>query len=81
MRIERQVKKVVNVNKLKGKIVEQNLSVEKLAELMGINKSTIYRKIANDGSDFSIDEVDSMIKILNLSADDVISIFFKQIVA
>ncbi|MGW8381244.1 helix-turn-helix domain-containing protein [Streptococcus parasuis] len=72
---------MVNVNKLKGKIVEQNLSVEKLAELMGINKSTIYRKIANDGSDFSIDEVNSMIKILNLSADDVISIFFKQIVA
>lgn len=72
---------MVNVNKLKGKIVEQNLSVEKLAELMNINKSTLYRKIANDGSDFSIDEVDVIIKVLNLSADEVIAIFFKQIVA
>ncbi|WP_113674532.1 helix-turn-helix domain-containing protein [Vallitalea guaymasensis] len=72
---------MVNISKLKGKIVERDLSVEKLAEIMEINKSTLYRKMANNGVDLSIDEINDIIKALNLSVDDVISIFFTQLIA
>ena len=34
---------MVNVNKLRGKIVENGMSVEKLAGAIGVDKATIYR--------------------------------------
>lgn len=81
MRIERKVKKVVNVNKLKGKIIERNMSVEKLANSMGLNKSTIYRKLSNDGENLTVKEIDTVIETLKLSSTEVLSIFFTQVFA
>ena len=49
---------MVNVNKLKGKIVERGLNVDGLAEKVGMDKSTFYRKLANEGSTFTIGEAD-----------------------
>lgn len=36
----------MNANKLKGKIVERGTNVEKLAEYLGMDKSTLYRKLS-----------------------------------
>lgn len=72
---------MVNINKLKGKIVENNLTIEKLADLIGIDRSTLYRKFGNKGENFTIKEANLIAKALNLTAAEVNSIFFAQIVA
>ena len=40
----------VNVDKLHGKIRELRLSVADVAEKMGIDRSTLYRKLGNNGA-------------------------------
>ena len=37
----------MNINKLKGKMVEHEITVEMLADSMGYHPSTLYRKIDN----------------------------------
>ena len=73
--------KMVNINKLKGKIVESGLSMEILAKKIGINKSTLYRKINGKGNSFSIKEADLIVETLALSQAEAIAIFFAQLVA
>lgn len=36
----------MNINKLKGKMVEKEKDVEWVAKLLGCDKSTVYRKFA-----------------------------------
>ena len=59
MRHETSVK-MVNVNKLKGKIVENGMSIENLATVIGVDRATIYRKLNGNGASFSIKEADSI---------------------
>ena len=72
---------MVNINKLKGKIVENGLTIEKLADNIGIDRSTLYRKINNNGETFTIKEADLIVNALNLTAEEAKAIFFSQIVA
>lgn len=72
---------MTNMNLLKSKIVENGLSVEKIVESIGINKSTFYRKLANEGENFTVEEVYKIASALNLSAREVNSIFFNIDVA
>jgi hypothetical protein len=74
------MKTIVDVPKLKGKIVEQELDMRTLAEKIGMDKSTFYRKINNGGS-FSIEEAQAIAIELELTDSEAISIFFKRIVA
>lgn len=34
-------------NKLKGKIIEKGLNIEKVSNLIGMDKATFYRKLSN----------------------------------
>lgn len=72
---------MVNINKLKGKIVENGLTIEKLADNIGIDRSTLYRKINNNGETFTIKEADLILNALNLTAEEAKAIFFSQLVA
>lgn len=72
---------MINVNKLKGKIVENGMSVAGLAERMGIDRATLYRKISNDGENMTISEAEKISNILNLTMEEVNSIFFSRFVA
>lgn len=67
---------LINVPKLKGKITEKGYSQANLASLVGIDRSTFYRKMKNGGKKFSIEEVNHIIKTLSLSRDEAIAIFF-----
>ena len=71
----------VNADKFKGKVVEKGMSIESLAEMMNLDRSTIYRKINNNGDSFTVKELRKIVSILNLSMDDVRSIFFENTVA
>ena len=72
---------MVNTNKLKGKIVERGLSITSLAEEMGINRATMYRKLANGGENISVHEANVMARYLKLSQQEAMDIFFGEIVA
>lgn len=72
---------MVNVNKLKGKIVENGLTVEKLADMIEMERSTLYRKLAKKGETFTIKEANLIAKALKLTVDEANSIFFASVVA
>ena len=72
---------MVNILKLKGKIVEAGLNISILSKELSIDRSTFYRKLNEDNTEFTIKEVNIMIDKLNLSFNDVKSIFFSQSVA
>lgn len=72
---------MVNINKLKGKIVENGLTIDKLAKEIGLDRSTLYRKINNDGETFSIREANLICSVLGLTGQEATEIFFSQYVA
>ena len=72
---------MVNVNKLRGKIVENGLTIDEVADKMGINRATFYRKLNSGGKNFLIRDVDALVKILLLKSDEATAIFFAQYVA
>jgi len=65
----------MNSKKLRIKLIEQEKTLEALAEYLGCNITTLYRKL-NGESDFSRAEVQLTATFLNLSASDVNAIFF-----
>lgn len=72
---------MVNVNLLKGKIIEKGLTVSELAAKIGIDKATFYRKLRSKGENFTIKEADLIASNLALNRDEINSIFFSQFVA
>lgn len=72
---------MVNINKLKGKIVERGLTVEKLAEKIGVDRSTLYRKLAASGEPFTVKEANLICRALELDGQEAMAIFFSNYVA
>ncbi len=71
----------VNVNKLKGKIIENGETVATLAEKIGIDRATLYRKLSNNGETMLIKDANKIVMALNLSKDEAMAIFFSSDVA
>lgn len=71
---------MVNTRLLRDKIEEKRTSISEVAARMGVDKATLYRRIANSES-FTIGEVGKITEILNLSHDEAVSIFFSRSVA
>jgi DNA-binding phage protein len=70
----------MNIPKLKGKIVEREMNMEQLADAMGIDRSTLYRKMSPDKDKkpedkITIGDAVKMKEILNLSNDEAYEIF------
>lgn len=64
----------MNINKLRGKIVESGMNVEKLAESIGLHPSSLYRKL-NDAEKITIGEAIKMKKALSMSDSEASEIF------
>lgn len=66
---------MLNSNKLRGVMAEKNMTAEKLSNILGINPTTFYRK--RDGiSEFTRSEIQIIANVLELTMEDVESIFF-----
>ncbi len=72
---------MVNVNKLRGQIVEKGFNVETLADAIGMDRSTFYRRLNNRGETFSIREANLICDRLRLNKEEAMSIFFSHFVA
>ncbi|WP_337400322.1 helix-turn-helix transcriptional regulator [Congzhengia sp.] len=66
----------MNVPKLKRKIAEKNYNISTLSKTIGIDKSTFYRKTRSNSPGFSIREVKMISNALELTGDEINSIFF-----
>lgn len=64
----------MNINKLRAKIVEKGLNVEELARLIGVNRSSMYRKLNN--CRITIAEAKRIREVLELSGEEASDIFF-----
>ncbi len=67
---------MVNINKLKGVIVEKGLTQSEMAKKMGISDRTFYNKMKRRV--FNSDEIIEIASILAIGEKDVIAIFFDQ---
>lgn len=71
----------VNINKLKGKIIENGLKVADVALSMGIAESSLYRKLADGGRRITIKEANDITSCLHLTPEEAMAIFFSDQVA
>lgn len=70
---------MLDVSRLKSKIVEKNTSIKELSRKIGINHTTFYRKLKSNS--FSIEEADKIAAALSLTNKEATAIFFSQFVA
>lgn len=66
---------MLNITRLSDKIAQKGLTISALADSIGVNKSTFYRKLNNGGDNFLLWEIESVAKHLGLSQQDIIEIF------
>lgn len=64
----------MELNKLKGKIVEKGWNVETLAEQIGIERSAMYRKL-NNFEKITIGEAKKIATALDLTNEEASNIF------
>ena len=64
----------MNVSKLKGKIVEKEMNVEILAAMIGVDRSSLYRKLSN-GEKITIGEASRIKDALGLTSAEAYDIF------
>lgn len=70
----------MNINDLNAEIARRGLTIPKLAELVGIDKKTLYSRMKCETS-FKQTEIVKISKILNLSKDKIFGIFFADSVS
>lgn len=66
---------MVDVNRLKGKLVEKGVNVETLAKLIGSERSTLYRKL-NNAEKITVGEAKKMQVALEIPIEEAAAIFF-----
>ena len=69
---------MVNLNLLRAKIVENNTTQESVANSIGVSRTTFHRKLKANGSQFTVEEVAGIARVLSLSSTDIMRIFFAQ---
>lgn len=68
---------VMNINKLKAKIVERGMNVETLADSVGIDRSSMYRKL-NNFDRILIGEAKKIKAALELTDEEATLIFLQD---
>ena len=64
----------MNVNKLKGMIIANGMNIEQLADEIGIDRSSMYRKL-NSFEKITIGEAIKIKKVLHMNNEQAIEIF------
>lgn len=72
---------MVDIKTLKQTMTARGWTVEKLSEAIGIDRATLFRRFQNNGQDFTVEEVNSVVSALKLSREEAHSIFFPDQVA
>ena len=70
----------MNIFDLKAEIARRDLTIPKLAKLIGMDKKTLYSRI-NGETTFKQTEIAKISQVLELSEDMIMSIFFADVVS
>lgn len=70
----------MNRNELKGRIVAKGFKVEDFCKEIGMKRVTFDRRMKGQ-SEFTRDEIVQIVNVLDLSMDEMYSIFFTEKVA
>ena len=65
----------IDVERIKIRMSELNLTVKDVVSALGIDESTYYRKMANDGKTFSVEQVQKLSVLLDLTRQEASEIF------
>jgi transcriptional regulator with XRE-family HTH domain len=65
---------MVNTKKLRGKIIERGLNYEKVAECLNVSSCTFGKKMRNISA-FTLNEVEVLIKLLNIPVSEIVDYF------
>ena len=68
---------MVDVQKLRDAIRKSEHTIATLSSEIGMDDSTFYRKLNNEGSTFTLAQVDAIAKALQLDAVSAQTIFFR----
>lgn len=71
----------MNVKLLMEKIKIKKIKIIDLVKEMDIDRATFYRKLENDGKNFTIKDVITLKNSLNLTNEEANLIFFNNFVA
>lgn len=66
----------MNTRLLREKMHEAGMTINDLASQVGIDRSTLYRKLQDDGGSFKVHEIKKIITCLQMTTDEVNRIFF-----
>ncbi len=66
----------MNVLKLKGRMVERGMNVERLAEKISVDRATLYRKL-NKSENITVGEAQRIKDALELTREEASVIFFE----
>ena len=66
----------MNTQMLKGKIVESGITQEAVADAIGMNRCTFYRKMKRKGNTFTVEEMNKIVQVVPLSREEAVLIFF-----
>ena len=72
---------MINVLKLRARMVEKGYNMTRLAGCLGMDRSSLYRKLKASGETLTIREAGDIIDALHISGRDVTTIFFHRNVA
>ena len=67
----------MQVNELKADIVRNGMSIEGLADALGIARTTLWRKFNNPNS-FTLEEITKIGEILNIDGNRLLEVFFNK---
>ncbi|MFR9276493.1 MAG: helix-turn-helix domain-containing protein [Peptoniphilus senegalensis] len=69
---------MLNILKLKGKIAENGMNITSLARKIGMNRDTLYRKLANEGEKLNLGEIKKICEVLKINKEDTLDIFMNM---
>lgn len=65
----------VDVERIKIRMDEMDLTVKDVVNALGIDESTYYRKMANNGKTFSVEQAQKLSILLDLTKQEASEIF------
>ncbi len=69
---------LINVPELKRTIVEKNTTMEAVASALGINRSTLYRKLKSGPAGITLRDAHYICEYLQLSENETRNIFWHR---
>ncbi len=67
---------MLDVDLLRSTLISKGFTLKKLADKIGMDRSTLYRKICRDT--ITLRDVDIIVRLLSLNEQEGVAIFFAQ---